>query len=48
MVKGAGEECNLAPQEGSKGAKHPYPAINLTVPPVVENVIQRVREMLRS
>jgi hypothetical protein len=37
VVKMAGEGCNLAPQDGCKGAKHSYPAIKLTVPQVVEN-----------
>jgi predicted oxidoreductase len=47
VIKRAGDGCNLAPQDGTKGAKHPYPAIKFTVPQVIRNVIQRLREMLR-
>jgi hypothetical protein len=34
----------LSPQDGSKGAKHPYTAIYLKVSKIVENVIQNLRE----
>jgi hypothetical protein len=44
--KRAGEECNVALQDGSKGAKHPYLSIELAVPQVIEKVIQNLREKL--
>lgn len=44
--EGQERDDKLAPQDDCKGAKHP--AIQLTVPQFVENVMQRVREMLRS